>query len=161
MKRFIVLDNEFRLIGSLADKYDAKLFKQQRDINNFNIVEISERDFKKKFGDINILTDRQAFHSYGYLIFPDEELFIFEDFDYKHTNFSAILANFLRDSKPFIKFQDDELETVELFLGVIHSMLEESEFLMHNSEDEVYEHDTHFRMDRLTRDTVAVFGGRK
>jgi hypothetical protein len=160
--KYIVLDDKYNFRGLLV-KEDVDLFKAQRDMNYFTIYKMSDTKFEETFGhisDLKELEDKIAFEAYGHIIFPDEELFSFEDFDSMHTNFVAVIANFLRDTCPYIKFDNEEYETIQAFFNMTYTMLEESEFMMHNS-DEPYEHDSHFRMDRYMKYIVGMFGGKK
>ena len=156
MKYYLVFDNNHNFRGLLPKEY-LELFKVQRDMRNFHIYKMKESEIREKFGREPFY--KEAVLVYGYVLFPDEEEYLFMGFDQMQMDFRCIMSNFLREIKPFIKFNDEEFEKVEAFLQVVYSILEEAQILIMD-EDECFDFERYYKMDELVKIVVKSFGGR-
>jgi hypothetical protein len=156
MKYYLVFDNNHNFRGLLPKEY-LELFKVQRNMKNFHIYKMKKSEIEEKFGRGPFY--KEAVLVYGFVLFPDEEEFLFMSFDQMHMDFRAILANFLREIKPFVKFTDEEFEKVEGFLQIVYSILEEADVL-YLDEDECFDFERFYKMDKLVKIIVDSFGGR-
>ena len=156
MKYYLVFDNNHNFRGLLPKEY-LELFKVQRDMRNFHIYKMKESEIREKFGREPFY--KEAVLVYGYVLFPDEEEYLFMGFDQMQMDFRCIMSNFLREIKPFIKFNDEEFEKVEVFLQVAYSILEEAQILIMD-EDECFDFERYYKMDELVKIVVKSFGGR-
>lgn len=156
MKYYLVFDNNHNFRGLLPKEY-LELFKVQRNMKNFHIYKMKKSEIEEKFGREPFY--KEAVLVYGYVLFPDEEEYLFVSFDQMQMDFRCIMSNFLREIKPFIKFNDEESEKVEAFLQVVYSFLEEAQILIMD-EDECFDFERYYKMDELVKIVVKSFGGR-
>lgn len=162
MKYNIVMDGMGNFKGLLADKLDVKLFKEQRDMNFFEIHTMDKKEFHDKFGEFGELDMYYGTVMEDYVVFPDEEVFMLEGLDQMHNDARAIMGNYLKDFKPYLKLSEEEALKIEEFVYSVFSTLRESD---HTSEDnfngdEEYDHNTFFKMELMIKKLVNSFGGK-
>lgn len=158
MKYHIVFDSNHKFVGTLADKLDVKLFKEQRDMNRFRIYSISAKKIEEMFGETDI-SNQEAINVAGVLLFPDEEVMLYEGFDQLQIDYRAVISSFLRNVKPFIRFNEKESQIVNDFLAVIYEHLEEYRLRVYDYDEEV-DPEEYFDTYKLAADLISKFGGK-
>jgi hypothetical protein len=160
MKKYLVFDQEYRYRGFLSSKEDRDLFMEQRNMEEFNIEEVSEKEFLK-MEKLSIEHD-EAGSMYGYILMRDEEHYLFESFDQMIQDFHMILTNIIKDVLPFLKLGDEEEEKVNALLQIVYTRLSEAGALYCADDiDDSIDFDDFYKMDVLTKIVVDMFGGKK
>jgi hypothetical protein len=162
MKYNIVMDSNGNFKGLLSDKLDVQLFKEQRDMDFFQIHKMEEKDFHKTFGKFDDLDMYYGSVVEDYVIFPDEEIFMLEGLDQMHNDARAVMGKYLQEFGPYLKLDEFETLKIEEFIYSIFAKLRESD---HTAEDglngdEFYDHNSFFKMELMIKKLVNSFGGK-
>jgi hypothetical protein len=157
-KSYLVFDTNNKFKGILANKLDALLFQKQRDMTQFSIHEMKDKKLKKL--DVERIFEFQLNDVYGVMMFPDEELYMYEGFGQMQMDFRNTTGKILKDITPFVKFSDDEFSKIEEFLQIVYETLDEVETLIEN-EDESFDMNNFYNMHKLGKTAISKLGGKE
>ena len=104
--------NVGRVRGFIRSKELYDLFKEQRNMENYDVVKVSP----KKLGKIVEKEYLEASVLYGIVIFPEEEEFYNESFDQLLTDMEVSLERMVKNVLPFLKLEKTEYDIIYDFL---------------------------------------------
>lgn len=161
MKYYVVFNSERNFCGYTTKKEDVRRFKEQREMDQFHIMEINETDpDSQKLIQILKGSPEHMVYQYGFVMFPSEEEYFYLSFDQMIMDLYQKLANIIKECIPYVKYEKEEEKILNDFLYKIFQHMEDYEESLSDGMDDIEITDRFFKVEAMVRHIIRSFGGK-